>query len=151
VDAKVVGYPGACSQLREELARNFPSSSDGQPYGPQGLSNATHHTPYGEGFEFRWAADAPTIPGHVSTLDRIAPRTGLEVPREPIGLMFPAADHFQARWLRPGVAGAQLSALMSWCAMLFGLSMLARYEPGVWTSALHYDTSPLAAPLSAGL
>jgi hypothetical protein len=64
--------------------------------------------------------------------------------------MFPAADYFQARWLRPGVAGAQLSALVSG-AMLFGLSMLARYEPGVWTSALHYDTSPLAAPLSAGL
>jgi hypothetical protein len=65
--------------------------------------------------------------------------------------MFPATEGFEARWLRPSVAGAELSSLLSWWTMLFGLSMLARYEPGVWTSALDYDTSHLAAPLSAVL
>jgi hypothetical protein len=151
VYAKVVGHPGNSDQLLEELAHNYPTTAGGLLCEPQGLRDVTHHTPYGEGYEFKWAAEDSTISGHVSVLDRIAPRTGLEVPPEPVGLMFPAAVHFQARWLRPSVGGAQISSLMSWWTMLFGLSMLARYEPGVWTSALNYDTSQLAAQLSAVL
>jgi hypothetical protein len=45
------------------------------------------------------------------------------------------------------VGGAALSGLMTWRALLFGLSMLARYEPAGWAAALNYDRSGLAAPL----
>jgi len=45
------------------------------------------------------------------------------------------------------VSGVALSSLMAWWALLFGLSMVARYEPAGWVSALRYDESELAAPL----
>ena len=38
-----------------------------------------------------------------------------------------------------------------WWALLYGLSMLARYYPGEWTSALRLDESPEAVPLGAAL
>ena len=42
-----------------------------------------------------------------------------------------------------------MSGLMTWWALLFGLSNLARYEPDEWTGALDVDASPLAIPLEA--
>jgi hypothetical protein len=53
-------------------------------------------------------------------------------------------------WLRPSVSGVALSSLLTWWTLLFGLSMLARYEPAGWMRALDYGSSELAAPL-AGL
>ena len=50
-------------------------------------------------------------------------------------------------WISPAVAGARMSSLMGWWALLFGLSMFARYEPAGWRNALDYDRSELAAPL----
>jgi hypothetical protein len=38
---------------------------------------------------------------------------------------------------------------MTWWSLLYGLSMLARYEPDTWTQALDIDQSPLAMPLEA--
>jgi hypothetical protein len=80
---------------------------------------------------FRWQADAANINGHISTLNGIAP----------------GGTGFQARWLRPAVGGIALSSLLTWWALLFGLSMLARYEPAGWMKELDYDSSDLAAPL----
>jgi hypothetical protein len=37
---------------------------------------------------------------------------------------------------------------MTWWTLLFGLSMLARYEPAGWMQALDYESSELAAPLA---
>lgn len=40
-----------------------------------------------------------------------------------------------------------MSPLMTWWALLFGLSMLARYEPAGWAQALDLDSSSIAAPV----
>jgi hypothetical protein len=56
-------------------------------------------------------------------------------------------------WLRPDVneSGDYLWPLMTWWALSYGLSMLARYHPAEWTSALRVDESPETVPLEAAL
>jgi hypothetical protein len=44
-----------------------------------------------------------------------------------------------------------LSPLMLWWALLFGLSILARYSPTVWRAALDRDTSTLAVRIEDAL
>jgi hypothetical protein len=55
--------------------------------------------------------------------------------------------------LRPTLPGQQapVSDLMSWWTLLFGLSIFARYHPGLWMEALAVDRSELAVPLEAML
>jgi YaaC-like Protein len=57
------------------------------------------------------------------------------------------------RWVFPPVddRGKPLHPLLAWWALLFALSMLARYEPASWISALDTDASPNAVPLEAAL
>lgn len=57
------------------------------------------------------------------------------------------------RYVFPAVGGADrpLHPLMAWWAMLYTLSMLARYEPASWTSHLNRDASPNAVPIEAAL
>lgn len=131
VYATVVGFSGSGDELARYLVEQYPTACDSELYQPQGLSNVENHTEHGAGFLFRWQADAPNINSHISTLNRIAP----------------GGTGFQARWLRPAVGGVALSSLLTWWALLFGLSMLARYEPAGWMRELDYDSSDLAAPL----
>jgi hypothetical protein len=42
-----------------------------------------------------------------------------------------------------------LPRLMTWWLLLFGLSIFARYHPGLWAGALRVDQSPTAVPLEA--
>jgi hypothetical protein len=53
-------------------------------------------------------------------------------------------------WLIPpvGEASDQLSPLLLWWVLLFGLSLLTRYEPAAWRAALDFDHSLLADPLA---
>jgi hypothetical protein len=54
-------------------------------------------------------------------------------------------------WVRPTV-GAQedyLKPLSAWWILLFGLSIVARYEPAEWAKALSINESDLAAALEA--
>jgi hypothetical protein len=44
-----------------------------------------------------------------------------------------------------------LTPLMTWWLLLFGLSIFARYHPGLWADALNVDRSPVAVPLEAVL
>jgi hypothetical protein len=57
------------------------------------------------------------------------------------------------RWAFPSFddSGKALHPLLIWWALLFALSMLARYEPASWTSSLDVDVSPNAVPLEAVL
>jgi hypothetical protein len=151
VYATVVGFSGTADELVRHLAECYPTSGDPKLCQPQGLPYVQQHTVCGYGFLFRWDADAPDINGHIGTLDRLAPADSQHVPTDGPWLVFPPSDGFQPRWLRPSVGGAALSSLLSWWTLLFGLSMLARYEPAVWTTALDYDSSDLAAPLDAVL
>jgi hypothetical protein len=52
-------------------------------------------------------------------------------------------------WLVPvvGAANDELPPLLLWWVLLFGLSLLARYEPAAWRAALDPDRSTLAVPL----
>jgi hypothetical protein len=54
-------------------------------------------------------------------------------------------------WLRPavGAQGDYLKPLVAWWALLFGLSIVARYEPGTWVETLAIDSSDLAADLES--
>jgi hypothetical protein len=79
-----------------------------------------------------WPNETADVPGWRATLERVAPVDAL------IG----------QRWMRPDVGGSALNPLMTWWALLFGLSMLARYEPGVWVSALDLDRPGRAAQLA---
>lgn len=56
-------------------------------------------------------------------------------------------------WVFPSFddSGKALHPLLIWWALLFALSMLARYEPASWTSHLDVDVSPNAVPLEAAL
>jgi hypothetical protein len=55
-------------------------------------------------------------------------------------------------WLIPSVyEGDALSPFMMWWALLFGLSMLARYHPDAWVKALDVNRSELAVPLEDSL
>jgi YaaC-like Protein len=148
VYASVVGFPGSAEELATYLAARYPTSGNPRLFQPQGLPHVQQHTVCGFGVLFRWQAESPDIDGHARTLERIAPEDGVGVPADGAWLVFPPSDGFQPRWLRPSVGGAALSSLLSWWALLFGLSMLARYEPAVWTGALDYHSSDLAAPLA---
>jgi hypothetical protein len=53
------------------------------------------------------------------------------------------------RWLLPAPPGsdAPFVPLTAWWVLLFGLSIFARYHPGLWSSALNLDGSERALPL----
>ncbi len=60
----------------------------------------------------------------------------------------PQYRHSDQQWCRPAVAPATLlSPLMTWWALLYALSMLARYEPATWVGLLNIDKNLLAVPL----
>jgi len=52
-------------------------------------------------------------------------------------------------WLFPGAGGAgrSMHPLMAWWAVLFTLSMLARYQPAEWATHVDVDASPHAVPI----
>jgi hypothetical protein len=52
------------------------------------------------------------------------------------------------RWIRPAIAGGNPPApTMTWWALLYGLSMYARYHPREWLAALDVDSSPMGVLL----
>jgi hypothetical protein len=57
------------------------------------------------------------------------------------------------RYVFPAIGGASqpLHPLLTWWALLFALSMLARYEPASWTNHLQRDESANAVPIEAAL
>ncbi len=56
-------------------------------------------------------------------------------------------------YLRPTIVPVPSppSILMTWWALLFALSQLARYEPATWTAAIDPDKSALTVPIEEGL
>jgi hypothetical protein len=56
----------------------------------------------------------------------------------------------QERWLIPAVGerSDRLPPVLIWWIMLFGLSLLARYEPVAWQASLDLDHSVIADPLT---
>jgi hypothetical protein len=62
-------------------------------------------------------------------------------------------DETKSRALIPTLPGQSelLTPLMTWWLLLFGLSIFARYHPGLWVGALQVDRSTTAVPLEAVL
>jgi hypothetical protein len=56
------------------------------------------------------------------------------------------------RWLRPTIAGtAPPDPTMTWWALLYALSMYARYHPMEWVGALDIDSSPVGVTLERAM
>jgi hypothetical protein len=124
-----VDFEGTPDELDKDLSEHYPAGVGMSAYRPrQGQPFARVHTPYGVGLVVRWNRQA----AHDAGLDQ-------EVA---------ALERDGWLWLRPNVSGVALSSLLTWWTLLFGLSMLARYEPAGWMQALDYESSPLAAPLA---
>lgn len=121
-------------QEAEELLSYYPAGRMTTIFHPPGLPSPQRQlTGRGSGLSVWWPADSPDYLGHQRTLDRYAPYD----------------QYTGERWLRPALEDGQLPApLIVWWALLFALSMLARYEPAAWAAALDYDESGLAAPLA---
>jgi len=60
-----------------------------------------------------------------------------------------AYDLSTERWLLPAVAGSDqaFEPITAWWVLLFGMSILARYDPALWSTALDLDKSDRAVPL----
>jgi hypothetical protein len=133
LSATVVGFDELTPAAVRRQLTHYPAAADVHLDQPQRLPLLTAQTSAGPGVRLYWAAGTPDVAGQRRTLDRVAPVDAVT----------------GQRWMRPSVGGGAVSELMTWWALLFGLSMLARYEPDGWTAALDYDSSPLAAPLAA--
>lgn len=143
----VIITDGSGEDLEELLHAHYPGTETARLLTNAHMQHAlADHTPYGPGYLFRWPLTDASVTGRLSALDRIAPAEDAGV--TPDSLMFSTQSGFEARWLRPAVGGVALSPLLSWWTLLFGLSMLARYEPDAWISSLQYDSAVLAAPLA---
>jgi hypothetical protein len=97
--------------------------------------------PVGRKTEDGWQAQLAWTVNGTSAADRMARLTE-------IALAYRYQGH---HWLRPAV-GAQkdcVKPLVTWWALLYGLSIVARYEPAAWAKALSIDSSKVAAPLES--
>lgn len=58
-------------------------------------------------------------------------------------------DHSTERWLLPAASGSDqaFEPITAWWVLLFGMSILARYDPALWSGALDLDQSDRAVPL----
>lgn len=119
LDAHLRNYPSAVGWTLPEQIRQFPPR-DG----------------WGPGVVVRW---------HVSAGMTSANETDR---RARIREVAPQYRYVDQQWCRPSLTpGKMLTPLMTWWALLFALSMVARYEPDTWVNLLGVDESPLAVPL----
>jgi hypothetical protein len=129
------GYQGIAEDETQALLRPYPALAGSQPWAAGSDPRAY------DGF---WKAQVDSRP---SDALRFWP-----------GGWHPAAPDQPyrgdyGRWAFPafGDPGKTLHPLLAWWALLFALSMLARYEPASWISSLDVDGSPDAVPLEAAL
>jgi hypothetical protein len=113
--------------------------------GSVGAVAATHNrevlswpAPSGQCFQVQWQPD----PGP-------AAQDGPELITSYMAKRFPRYPRTEAFWLLPEVGNERdrLPPVLLWWVLLHGLSLLARYEPAAWRSALDLDQSPVADPL----
>ena len=115
--------------LEKELAQ-YPGAQGWEP-----SAEVPHADEWGRHANVRWNADSSWLRGVV--LDQHAPEYRVR----------------EQRWLRPVLNESNdvLGPLMTWWALLYGLSMLARYDPAPWTEALRADKSRDAVPLEIAM
>ena len=154
IDAVVVfdvDDPSDSEQVEEVLTR-YPSAEGFRihtvptaPADPAGSRTPFWpETPRGGGVLVRWhVADLPIEPHH--NVNELIEGKWSEVAWH---------DRYtQPAWLLPSLApgNAAHRPLFVWYALLYGLSVLARYHPSDWMAALHVDSSPIAVALEDAL
>lgn len=141
VEGLVVGLADVSSrQAILDQLHHYPSARDGVP-------QSTHHD------------TEEKILGQFVSQDTWAPRVAWEAPDTTAGARKQTFDQvappYQNRSVHSAIpelpSGDWLSPLMLWWVLLFGLSNLARYEPGAWTAALDVNLSRLAVPLETAM
>lgn len=75
-------------------------------------------------------------------LERVTDSVGQQLFYETMGTEYRGAQY----WF-PSLGGQRLHPLVVWWALLYTLSMLARYEPQRWANMIRVDASPWAVPL----
>jgi hypothetical protein len=121
-------HPDGAS-LAAELPR-YANTADASYVETPGIGIRVTHLAHGLGLNAYWPTEKADVAGRQNTLDRVVPSA-------------PGGD----RWLRPLVSNASMNDLMMWWALLFGLSMLARYEPAGWNAMLDLDDGALSSHL----
>lgn len=140
VDAYVVNFPADLGAATDPAAavgehlRHYPSAAGWAV--PEPLRLFPPADGWGAAAVLRWRVSddvqSPNEPDRQARMIEVAPRY----------------RHFDQQWCRPAVAlGTVLSPLMTWWALLYALSMVARYEPDAWVGLLDVDESQLAVPL----
>lgn len=119
------------AKLRRILRERFPSLRQFEPRAIDGVVSTLKNAGSDRGnISLTFAPDAPAGLG-----DYAAPGYGPKIysSSKPV-----------ATWIIPTVAGnaEPLSPIVTWGAVLYTLSMLARYQPSSWTKMLDIDTSP---------
>jgi hypothetical protein len=111
-----------------DLATRYPTLAPST----HGVVRQTPDLPPGSWFvDLTWRKDE-------RSLDEVAPTFGFGTPKN-------------SRYLVPTLPGQGdiLNAFVTWWVLLFGLSLVARYEPNLWTTALVVDATEQAVPLEA--
>jgi hypothetical protein len=133
--AQVAGFtfPALTADAVRDALQHYPTANGwflqggGQPIGLK--------SDFGWHVKLAWTANGSSEDDRMARLAEVAPE-------------YRYSGH---HWLRPAV-GAQkdyLHPLVTWWALLFGLSIVARYEPGTWARELAIDSSDLAANLES--
>lgn len=128
--AAIVFPPNIDADGHEKMLASYPAVSNVQ------LTTESRETFMGHGRVIWW-------PG------RLNPKERFHRIRELVAI----DESTRGGWLVPGVGEAQelLSPLLLWWVLLFGFSMLARYEPRRWRALLDVDTSAWAVPVESAL
>jgi YaaC-like Protein len=140
-EARVYGFPDALSTaadrigfLRTHLSQ-YPTANGWESPNPTNL-------PIMRDPSAGWAA-------HLQWRLPRASGSAAERAEHLLTIVAPRYDTYSMGWIRPAVGPNRdnPSPLMTWWALLYALSMLARYYPDFWVKMLDLDHSPDAAPL----
>jgi hypothetical protein len=121
------------SDLTDRLVEHYLPSGAPYPrlYAPQGIAPQYEQTPLGLGVRVSFQAAHASLAGHRRTLSEISTD----------------AAGFEPFALMPSLGGGHLSLLARWWLVLYGMSMVARYEPGRWMDALDLGGATTAAAI----
>jgi hypothetical protein len=132
VPAQVTGFDQLTVDAIRQLLEHYPRAQGWQlPGGPF----FGQQTPQGWKTVLAWRAAGRNDDERLAKLSEVAPE-------------YRRRDH---HWLRPAVGSRRnyLKPLAAWWILLYGLSMVARYEPAEWADILAVNSSDLAAPLES--
>ena len=134
------GLPDADRVMKLHAPSHAPRPRDGLP--------ATAYPSVPAGFEFE-PAEYPEIPLDPTTFRLGAVRWGPARTTPSVFDVTHSDTRERERWLLPAPPGSDqpFVPLTAWWVLLFGLSIFARYDPGLWSASLNLDSSDRAVPL----